>query len=704
MKPNNVITIRHILKCVIMVSLMAAVGLLVVAIADGSLGSLRRQVLLTFVGLIVGSLLAIIFIEVIHHSPGRSLAGLVAIAASQTAFLLWVWTRLATNPLLYRLWWFTMVPAVTFAFTSVLRAATANRNGRIERGTRISVFSLGVALTAIALYKHLPPDPFLIHQWLIALLATLSLVGSLHTWYSWAKSRRQSVATHHRAIKPWLCVSHIALLIVGLYIGRATAPPSGTFEGLPSALAGLSNEEIDTQVRADLELLKTLTTRIDDLAESLVVIDAEVRKSLAADGRNYYLPEEEDQIRWQFMSYLSLRTALIRLAITYAGFEAVHDPDIKARCFTVGHASAMTAFQTSLKFVNLYQDEPMARGKLNEAEPHWGVPAGMFDRIYESVTNESNVELTAEMAAYFAMRRDRWRDKGVWPAHDFEWLETRIERGQQYVSEHRINASRAWIDRFVDRVKKDAYTPAYTAQSIVAAWIGDTRIVEKQPLIDVSQIEEIASLLRPGDIILERRNWCLSNAFLPGFWPHAALYVGNMNDLKRLGIADDEAVVNRLDEYLQPAADGHEYTVVEAVSEGVIFNSLTESMHADYVAVLRPRVSEGQIAQAIVRAFRHKGKPYDFEFDFSTSDKLVCTELVYRAYDGILHFDLVQIVGRPTLPALEIVRKFADERLQPDRELDFVLFLDADHTANRARQASAETLCESVDRPRAFNE
>ncbi len=150
---------------------------------------------------------------------------------------------------------------------------------------------------------------------------------------------------------------------------------------------------------------------------------------MVAEGRDYYLPEEDDRIRWQFMSYLSYRAALLRLVATYAGFEVVHDRELKARCFMVGYAAAMTTFRASLQLITTYRDKPLARRKLNEPEEKWGIPAGMFDRIYESVTNDRNVEFAAEMAAYFEHKRRKWREAQIWPSADFDWLEARILDG-----------------------------------------------------------------------------------------------------------------------------------------------------------------------------------------------------------------------------------------------------------------------------------
>jgi uncharacterized protein YycO len=79
----------------------------------------------------------------------------------------------------------------------------------------------------------------------------------------------------------------------------------------------------------------------------------------------------------------------------------------------------------------------------------------------------------------------------------------------------------------------------------------------------------------------------------------------------------------------------HEHAVIEAIGEGVVFTSLEHSVgEADSAAFLRPNLPQDRLNEAIARAFSHVGKPYDFEFDFFSTDKLVCSELVFRAYDG----------------------------------------------------------------------
>ena len=50
------------------------------------------------------------------------------------------------------------------------------------------------------------------------------------------------------------------------------------------------------------------------------------------------------------------------------------------------------------------------------------------------------------------------------------------------------------------------------------------------------------------------------------------------------------------------------------------------------------------------------------------------------------------------------MNKFANEHGTPNRQLDFVLFLDTPPGEKHASLADAETCCESVTRAKAFNE
>ncbi|NUN49239.1 MAG: hypothetical protein HUU15_10475 [Candidatus Brocadiae bacterium] len=494
------------------------------------------------------------------------------------------------------------------------------------------------------------------------------------------------------------------LFVAGLYLGRISAQGEAVFELLPSALAGIPPAELELQVRADAARLEELAAGMDAACERLPELRGRIQGAMTASGRKAMLASEDDDLRATYMTFLTYRSALLRLAAVYAGFEAVRDPALRARCFLVSYAAATALFESSGRLVVAFQDWDEGRRKLNEPDPRWGIAAGMFDRISAGVGSDGNGERFEEMAAWFEERAPLWREQGIWEPARMAWFEERIRRGIVSVRSADVQRHRNWLRRVVARVKDDAYTPVYAVQSQLSVWIGDTRVVARPPLISHEQIETLRTRLEPGDILLERRNFFLSNAFLPGFWPHAALYVGTAADLEALGLLEHPDVKGKLEAFRRPAADGHRHAVIEAVSEGVVFSSLEHSIHADCVAVLRPRATREQKAEAIAQAFAHQGKPYDFEFDFRTSDRLVCTEVVYRSYQGIVSFDLERVMGRDALPAVGIVRKFRRELGTPGQELDLVAFLDGRADEGRAAEGTVEEFCRSADRPREFHE
>ncbi|MFN7139867.1 MAG: YiiX/YebB-like N1pC/P60 family cysteine hydrolase, partial [Limisphaerales bacterium] len=206
--------------------------------------------------------------------------------------------------------------------------------------------------------------------------------------------------------------------------------------------------------------------------------------------------------------------------------------------------------------------------------------------------------------------------------------------------------------------------------------------------------------LLPGDILIERQNWYLSRAFMPGYWAHAALYVGTTSDLVAMGLDNDPRVQRLWDQFSQRDAAGNEYVILEAVPRGVRMTTLEHCLGvADSAAVLRPNIPADKLPEIIAQAFVHVGKPYDFEFDFFSTDKLVCTELLYRSCGLEIDLPLVEVMGRKTLPPTEIVRKFVEERGTTNAQLRFVAFLDGEESAGKARFRDEGAFAETIHRP-----
>ncbi len=161
--------------------------------------------------------------------------------------------------------------------------------------------------------------------------------------------------------------------------------------------------------------------------------------------------------------------------------------------------------------------------------------------------------------------------------------------------------------------------------------------------------DELAKLLQPGDVIVTRHDQAMSNLFLPGYWPHTSLYVGQRELAIARGIRLDDERLSRWT---------GDRCVLEARKDGVLLRPLHDTLAVDAVAVLRPRLAPPQMNIALQRILEHEGKLYNFDFDFFRSDRLVCTEVIYRAFDGLggIKFKLVRRQSRLTLAAEDIVR------------------------------------------------
>ena len=330
-------------------------------------------------------------------------------------------------------------------------------------------------------------------------------------------------------------------------INHAAAEP---FDNAHSLLAELPAAELEQQLQRDELRLKKLAEGMDALRADADALHAQIVVRMERNGNDggeaEYLPDESRAIRHLFIRYMGYRKDLLHLARVYIGFKKVQGDALRDRCFLVGYGAAAVALEAGLTFVAKYRDNESARSKLNEGEPGWLEP-NQFELVYHSVTDQHHLALYDTYGKHFKTHAGRWRREGV-VGPDFEWVASRITRGQKAVQNTALNPVRAWFSRIGRRLEQDVHVPFYEAQKMMATFMGDTRIVRREPFIpeDLVQRTLAQTQLQPGDIILERRNWYLSNAFLPGFWPHCALYVGTPKELEAIGIEYSEWMPRRV--------------------------------------------------------------------------------------------------------------------------------------------------------------
>ncbi len=407
----------------------------------------------------------------------------------------------------------------------------------------------------------------------------------------------------------------------------------------------------------NVRALRSLSSAVDGL------VDCSGEREVVAEGRSrgFFRASEDEQLKNWFARLLSVRAGLWEVihevSLPIGGQPTAVRSTDEWRCFLVGYAAACRLVRLDRLLVDELASDSLTQRKFNEAAPELRIPRKQFTAIFESLADPANALAIDEAMRFAASKRRRIahlrRDTAVgWVAEQLPGWEMALDPSK-----------RRFLKRLWDFARHSLRRRAASAMQKLqfAAMEGAGRIIAElcDPLAELRVGEEVgdplAALLRPGDVLVTRRERVASNLLLPGYWPHSALFVGSDTDRERLGIEVDEERAGRW---------CGDKVMLEAQKDGVLFRPLLHTLAVDAVAVIRPRLSTEQIARAVERAVAHEGKMYNFDFDFFRSDRLVCTEVIYRAYDGLggLEIPLRERSGRPTLSAEDLLDLAVDGR------------------------------------------
>ena len=391
----------------------------------------------------------------------------------------------------------------------------------------------------------------------------------------------------------------------------------------------------------------------------------------AAEARGYYDPIEDERLRETYTAYLGMRVAIWQTIQDlkprfrrYKKGQALTQGELQA--FGIAFCGAEIIVRTGEYLIGLARERDIVWKKLDEAELRYGLKRKSFTRLYRQLTSNFTMRGFYQARDYFDIHRDI-----VMAAMETEGLRSIADilttlnlptasRGDHLRRYRRfVNFSLRRRSIVAGRNTMFALFEA-TGSDIAELKIPLVKSLGAPKRVAPEVIETLKSTLQPGDVFITRHDDAMSNLFLPGFWPHGALYIGSPDMRFSRDIAD--------------VSDGYKHSttadinILEAKKDGVLLRPIEETLQVDAFVVLRPKLSEAQINNAISKGLSHAGKLYDFIFNFATSDRLVCTEVIYRAYHGVgdIDFSLSTKAGRKCLSAEDFLNQaIANDWFEP---------------------------------------
>lgn len=412
------------------------------------------------------------------------------------------------------------------------------------------------------------------------------------------------------------------------------------------------------------QLIQKATRSLSSLAPTLIGLGAcadLLEEGRQAECRGYFLPDEDERLRERFARYLYVRAGLLELLQELQPLEQSRSEPVDAthqfHALVIGYTAACLLVHAAKWLIDSCDGMTLVQRKLNEGDPSSGIPAKQYTIIYKTLTNPANAWQLRQMMSWADSQRREINALAGNPefadiVHYLGESEDSLRIGvRRYLKARLRYRWHAWKRRRASAAQQ----ALFAVMELGGRMIADLHDPWHTKAVNSQILKQTSALLQPGDVLVSRHHDAVSNLFLPGYWPHSALYIGDAISQPQYDIRIDQERASRWTNRIR---------FLEAKKDGVQLRPLSETLDVDAFVVLRPQLTSQEIGEAISRALTHEGKLYDFDFDFFRTDRLVCTEVAYRAFHGIgpLQFNLTQRLGRPTLSAEDLLDMAMDSR------------------------------------------
>jgi len=425
-----------------------------------------------------------------------------------------------------------------------------------------------------------------------------------------------------------------------------------------------ADNPLNQQIENDIEEYQKLVEQSFSYREQTILTYRKLKNNLDED-----IPlsgKDIETLNEGLNSHLQLRKKFYQVVYYYEYLlekeKQEIDMETQLKGIMLSLSAALILYDNYLLSVSVFEDDSKLRRYLNSNKKGYGIDSSQLTKITVEYNSTSNRQRVRNAMAFF---KENWKKQ----KYEFKnqesnaYLHALITNSPSYNST--LSFSPLYVIsrhvKFLTGITVDTLNDLSTEGiNLFSLLFGNSVgiITTRKGLLHKNELahNDLHDQLKAGDILLEKTPFRLTDKLIPGYWGHVAIWIGSKEELIDLGVWD-HPVVKKYQGQIQS-----KQLVAEALRSGVVLNSLETFLNVDDLAVLRKNtLSNQERAKIIVRSLRQIGKPYDFNFDIESNDRIVCSELIYVVYTDT-QWPTESTIGRHTISPTNIAEKAGHDK------------------------------------------